>query len=88
MSWFDYFFIIFGAVSAITVLGFAVATHKFLKTLFFSALIGVGALFILHFTSDYTGFSLEITPYTLGASGIFGLPGVLCVSVAKMLFGF
>lgn len=87
MTWFDYFFIIFGGGSVLTVLGFAAATHKFLKTLFVSAVIGIAALLILHFTADFTGFSLEITPYTLGVSGIFGLPGVVCLTLTKMMFG-
>ena len=60
---------------------------KFFKTIFTSSIIGIVTLLILQFTSNFTGFKIEITPYTLGFSGIFGLPGVVATVICKMIFG-
>ena len=87
MTWFDYLFIALGISAVLIVLGYAVATKKFLKSLCFSAVTGLAALLLLHFTSKFTGFSLELTPYTLAGAGIFGLPGVVCITLCKMIFG-
>lgn len=87
MTWFDYLFIALGVIAVLIVLGYAIATKKFIKSLLFSAISGVISLLILHFTAPLTGFTLELTPYTLGCAGIFGLPGVVVLTVAKMIFG-
>ncbi len=87
MELFDYIVIAFGIISVLIVLFFAIRTKKFFKTLIFSALIGISTLLILHFTSGLTGFSAEITPFTLSTSGVFGLPGVIAIVICKMIFG-
>ena len=87
MTVFDYIMIGCASFGVLIVLFFALRTRKFFKTLITSALIGVATLFILYFTSDITGFSVMITPYTLGTSCIFGLPGVVAVVICKMIFG-
>lgn len=87
MTWFDYLFAGLGVLAALIVVVYAVKTGKFLKTVGFSALTGASALLILHFTAGLTGFSLELTPFTLSTSVIFGLPGVVCITLSKMIFG-
>lgn len=87
MTWFDYLFIALGVLAVLIVLGYAIATKKFIKSLLFSAVTGITSLMILHFTAPLTGFMLELTPYTLGGAGVFGLPGVIAITVAKMIFG-
>lgn len=87
MTWFDYLFIALGVTAVLIVLGYAIATKKFVKSLMFSAVTGIASLLILHFTAPLTGFTLELTPYTLGGAGIFGLPGVVAITAAKMIFG-
>lgn len=87
MNYFNYIVIACGIISVLIVLFFAIRTKKFFKTLIVSALIGISTLLILHFTSGLTGFSAEITPFTLSASGIFGLPGVVAIVISKMIFG-
>ncbi len=87
MTVFDYIMIGCAVFGVLIVLLFALRTRKFLKTLLFSALLGIVTLLILHFTSGLTGFSLELTPYTLGTSSIFGLPGVVAIVLCKMIFG-
>ena len=87
MTYFDYIIIICALIAVLVVLFFALRTRKFIKTMLSSALIGISTLLILHFTSGLTGFSAELTPFTLGTSGIFGLPGVVAIVVCKMIFG-
>ena len=76
MEYFNYIVIGFLCIAVLTVLVFALRTKKFFKTLLTSAIIGESVLLILYFTSSFTAFSIELTPFTLGTSGIFGLPGV------------
>jgi len=87
MDIFNYVFISFVAISILIVLFFAIRTKKFFKTILTSSIIGVITLLILHFTSKFTGFNIELTPYTLGFSSIFGLPGVVATVICKMIFG-
>lgn len=87
MEYFNYTVYIFSAVAVLSVLIFALRTKKFLKTLITSALLGLSILFILHFTSGFTSFNIELTPFTLGVSGIFGLPGVIAITLSKIIFG-
>ena len=85
MSIYDKIVIGLFVLAIIIVVIFAIRTKSALKTLMTSAVFGIGALMILHFTESLSGFGIEITPFTLGVSGVFGLPGVICITLAKML---
>ncbi len=86
MEYFNYIVIAFLSIAVLTVLIFALKTKKFFKTIISSAIIGESVLLILHFTSAFTAFTIELTPFTLGTSGIFGLPGVLAITICKIIF--
>ncbi len=86
MEYFNYIAIGFLCVAVLVVLIFALFTKKFFKTMLSSALIGESVLLILHFSSAFTAFSLELTPFTLGTAGIFGLPGVVAITISKIVF--
>ena len=83
---FDYIMLGLFVLAILIVLGFALKTKKFFKTLALSCALGIGSLFIMYILSSISGFKLEITPFTLGVSGIFGLPGVICMAVTKMIW--
>ena len=87
MTVFDYIIMSLCILSILIVLFFALRTGKFFKTLITSALIGIVTLLILYFSSKLTGFSIELTPYSLGTSALFGLPGVVAMVICKMIFG-
>lgn len=87
MEYFDYSVYIFCGIAVFTVAIFALRTKKFFKTLLTSAFSGISFLLVLHFTSGLTAFNIELTPFTLGVSGIFGLPGVIAITVSKIIFG-
>ena len=86
MSIFDYFIIFLSVIAIFAVIITAIKSRKPIKALVSSSLWGLGTLFSVALTSPLTGFALNITPYTLAASTIFGVPGVICVAVAKMVF--
>lgn len=85
MSVYDYVVLILVSVAVLIVLIFALRTKKFTRVLLQSCVLGVVSLFILHFLEPIVNFGLQITPFTLGVSSVFGLPGVLCMTIAKML---
>ncbi len=87
MKIYNYIIIGLFCLSLLIVLIFAIRTKKFFKTIITSSIIGIISLLILHFTSKITGFNIEITPYTLGFSSVFGLPGVVATVITKMIFG-
>lgn len=87
MNILKYIILGFVVISIIIVLFFALRTRHFLKTLSISALIGFSTLLILHFSSSFTGFDLNITPFSITTSCTFGLPGVVAIVICKMIFG-
>ncbi len=56
-----------------------------IKSFFFSAFLGVGALALLNFTTPYTGLSLGWSAWTVGTGVLLGLPGTVLLVVLKIL---
>ena len=86
MSIFDYFIIFLSSIAVLAVFVTALKSRKPIKALISSSIWGLGALFTVALTSPLTGFVINITPYTLAASTIFGIPGVICIALTKMVF--
>ncbi len=87
LSVFDYVSLILFCIAVLTVVVFAFRTKKPLKTLLWSCIWGLSGLFALYFTYPLSGFRLELTAFTLVVSSVFGLPGVICMTLTKMLWG-
>ena len=87
MNYISYIVITYAALSTLIVLFFALRTKKFLKTLLTSAIMGISTLLILYFTSSLTGFMVQLTPLTIGVSGVFGLPGIVSIVLCKLILG-
>ena len=58
----------------------------FFKTLFFSAVQGTAALFAVNLLTTFTGVSLAVNAVTLLFCGVGGIPGVVLLLGAKLLF--
>ena len=86
MEIYNYFIIASIVVFILTILICLIKNKKIFKTLISSAIWGVSSLLIISFTGQFTGFMLNITPYTLSSSAIFGIPGVMCIAVTKMIW--
>ena len=87
MTFYDYLMMSLAIIATVIVLVFMFKTKMPLKAFLSFAGWGVSALVVLHLLSFLTGFKLEITPFTLSASAIFSLPGVVCMVLTKMLWG-
>lgn len=87
MNILKYIIIGFCVLSVLSVLFFALRTKHFIKSILISAITGISVMLILHFTSNFTGFEFNITPFSLITSGVFGLPGVVAIVITKMIFG-
>lgn len=73
-------------IYAIIMLVFASKTKKTIKTLFFSALVGVIALTLINVTSKFTGVYIAVNPCTVGGAAAFGIPGVIALITVPMFF--
>ena len=86
MPVFDYIMIGLAAVACLAILIAAVKTKKPLKVLLSSSVWGVVSLFVISLTGSLTGFAMQITPWSLSASAVFGIPGVICMALTKMVW--
>ncbi|MDD4699224.1 MAG: pro-sigmaK processing inhibitor BofA family protein [Oscillospiraceae bacterium] len=73
-------------VYSIVLLAFAYKTKKTIKTLFFSALIGIITMTVLNLTSHYTGVYIAVNPWTVGSAATFGIPGVVALVTVRLFF--
>ena len=87
MVFFDYFVISLAGIAVLAVLFTLFKNKRVFKTLLNSSIWGLSLLIILAATNKLTGITINITPYTLGTSGIFGVPGVICVVLTKIIWG-
>lgn len=60
-------------------------TKKPFKTIFLNAFLGILLLLAISFTKRYTGINLPVNGYTLGLSGIFGIPGAVFLLIANLI---
>ncbi|MBQ8503041.1 MAG: pro-sigmaK processing inhibitor BofA family protein [Clostridia bacterium] len=72
-------------VAAIIVLWIFKKSEHFYKSLFLSAVSGVGGLFFVNIISALTGVSLAVNPFTIGFSALSGLSGVIALLVCNLL---
>ena len=81
----DYCFISAAVLSFLILIVYAVKTKAFIKTAFTSGAVGICSFAALNISGIFTDFTLSVTPYTISVSLVGGLPGVLCLTLAKML---
>lgn len=78
--------IAFAAVYAIAFLFFAFKSGKPIKTILFSALLGLGVFVLLNLTGGYTGVSLGVNPWSVLCASVAGVPGVVLMVVMRLLW--
>ena len=59
---------------------------RFLRTFLFSAFTGNLALFAVSWFGSFSGVTLLPNLFTIGASTVLGIPGVIGMLVLKLLF--
>ncbi len=77
-------------ISAIVIYGFvylvlAVKTKKPITTILIMGFCGMACLILINLTQKFTFICLPINLYTVGISGIFGLPGVVLLLVLNLI---
>lgn len=79
-------FIIILSVYCIMLFVFCLKSGKLLKTLLLSALSGIVTLAAVNILSRYSGVYIAVNAWTVGASSLFGLPGVIGLLTVRMFF--
>ena len=85
MEYIKYGIIAIIGITVLFILGFSIVSTKPLKTLLINALLGIAALAAVDIISKFTGIYIHINQWSVGTSGILGIPGVLGLVVLKLL---
>jgi len=68
--------IVWLSVCAFILLILHIKSHKMIKSIFLNALLSFAAIAVINLTQKFTGVHVPINWWTVGGSGIFGLPCV------------
>lgn len=79
-------FLVLASIYAIALFYTAAKTGSFLKTISYSAAAGLAVFALLGLTAPFTGIWLPFNPWSLGTSAAVGLPGVVAMLLARMIF--
>lgn len=72
-------------LSGVIVLSVSVKSERFFRSLFLSAVSGIGSLFAVNIASAVTGVSLAVNLFTLFVSGIGGVPGTVFLLLSDVI---
>ena len=81
-----YLFLVILAVETLILLAVMIKGKKFFRCFFSSAFQGVAAMFAVNALGTVTGLHIAVNWYTLGFGMIFGTPGVIAMTLAKIIF--
>ena len=73
------------SVFALALLVFHIRSRRPLRSILLNAALGIGALIAINVTSRFTGVHIPINWYSVGVSGIFGLPAVLTLLILQLI---
>ena len=73
------------SVFALALLVFLLRSRRPLRSILLNAALGIGALIAINVTSRFTGVHIPINWYSVGGSGIFGLPAVLTLLILQLI---
>ncbi len=77
--------IIWLSMCAFALLILHIKSHKLIKSIMLNALLGFAAIAIINLTKKFTGVFVPLNWWTVGGSGIFGLPCVCGVVLLQIL---
>ena len=77
--------IIWLSMCAFALLILHIKSHKLIKSIMLNALLGFTAIAIINLTKKFTGVFVPLNWWTVGGSGIFGLPCVCGVVLLQIL---
>ncbi len=77
--------IIWLSLSALVLFILHIKSHKIIKSIFLNALLGFAAIAAINLTQKFTGVHIPLNWYTVGGSGIFGLPAVCGIILLQVI---
>ena len=77
--------IVWLSLCALVLLVLHIKSHKFIKSIFLNALLGFAAIVVINLTQKYTGVFVPLNWWTVGGSGVLGLPCVCGVILLQVL---
>lgn len=77
--------IIWLSVCAFVLLILHIKSHKMIKSIFLNSLLGFAAIAVINLTQKFTGVHIPLNWYTVGGSGIFGLPAVCGIILSQII---
>lgn len=73
------------SVFTLALLVFHIRSRRPLRSILLNAALGIAALIIINLTSRFTGVHIPINWFSVGGSGIFGLPAVFTLLILQMI---
>ena len=77
--------IVWLSLSALVLLVLHLKSHRFIKSVILNALLGFVAIAIINLAQKFTGVFVPLNWWSVGGSGIFGLPCVCGIVLLQML---
>lgn len=77
--------IVWLCVCSFVLLVLHIKSHKMIRSIFLNALLGFAAIAVINLTQKFTGVHIPLNPYTVGGSGILGLPAVCGAIILQMI---
>ena len=77
--------IVWLSLCAFALLILHIKSHRIMKSIFLNALFGFLAITAINLTQRFTGVNIPINWWTVGGSGIFGLPCVCGIVILQIL---
>lgn len=77
--------IVWLSVCSFVLLILHIKSHKMIRSIFLNALLGFAAIAMINLTQKFTGVHIPLNPYTVGGSGIFGLPAVCGAIILQVI---
>lgn len=79
------FTIVWLAICMLVLLILHLKSHRFLRSVFLNALLGFVAIALINLCQKFTGVFVPINWWTVGGSGIFGLPCVCGIVLLQII---
>lgn len=85
MSSVDIFLLVISFACLLIILWTFRKSRHFFKSLFLSAVSGIGGLCFVNLISEFTAVTLALNPFTVVFSAFSGLSGVIAMLILKLL---
>ncbi len=73
------------SICAFAILILHIKSHKMFKSVLLNALLSITVIIIINLTQKFTGVCVPLNWWTVGGSGIFGLPCVCSIILLQII---